>query len=167
MCFVILVSWEPNRKKNSAKSFQWELMKIPIHWKREEIWSGKRGCQVTTCKKVGRKRIGITFAFSPCSYSCQAGFFPSPGLATLEKLRRNKVDVQGSEQGPANLRRIKALGLKCLIVAKLEMSKQECCHISLCKGFNSVKWSVWMHQILIFCSSLWQVTVLLCAHSRC
>lgn len=55
--------------------------------------------------------------------------------------------MQGSEQGPANLRRRKALGLKYLVVAKVEISKHILTYKPTWGGLTEC--FVWMHQILL------------------
>lgn len=153
MCFVILLSWEPNRKKKSAQQshFSENLWRFPYIGKEKKSGLRRGQARWTLVGKWGERECHL-FSLLP------SWVLPQPRTCYCGKAQKEQGDLQGSEQGPANLRRRKALGLKCLVVAKLEMCKQECCHISLSEVFSSVRWSVWMHQILLlFPSSLWQV----------
>lgn len=97
MCFVILVSWELNRKKKTQLS---QVVSVRTYTLEKGRNLGLEERKPGEHLQENRRREGIISAFSTCPRSCQARFCPSPELATLGKLRRNKVmcKVQSKDQ---------------------------------------------------------------------
>lgn len=73
------------------------------------------------CRKAGRER-GYLFYFQCLFSPVHTWGMPQPRTCCLGKTQVTQGDVQGVEQGPPSLRWKKALGLKCLVIAKVEIS---------------------------------------------
>lgn len=77
------------------------------------------------CRKVGKEYVFyFQCSFSPVHTWCM----PQPRTCYLGKTQVTQGDRQ-VEQGPPSLRWKKALGLKLLVIAKVEISKWEYCHV--------------------------------------
>lgn len=138
-------------RKAQRSHFSENLWRFPYIGKGKKFGLGTGEARWSLVGKWGER--GYHFCFQHLLSLLSSWVLPQPRACYLGKTQKEQGDVQGSGQGPANRKR-KALGLKYLVVAKLVMSKQECCHILLPVGFNSMKCSVWMHQILLFISFL-------------